>query len=148
MALTKTPAFAPRGSKAELEAGLAFTPKFDAEGLIPAIVTDMNSGEALMFAFMNAEALALTIETGVVHFWSRSRAALWKKGGESGNVFNVVEMRADCDQDVLWLRVTVEGDGHACHTGRRSCFYRLVPVPGEVGAASHLVLAPDADDAP
>jgi phosphoribosyl-AMP cyclohydrolase len=148
MALTKTPAFAPRGSKAELEAGLAFTPKFDAEGLIPAIVTDMNSGEALMFAFMNAEALALTIETGVVHFWSRSRAALWKKGGESGNVFNVVEMRADCDQDVLWLRVTVEGDGHACHTGRRSCFYRLVPVPGEAGAATHLVLAPDADDAP
>jgi phosphoribosyl-AMP cyclohydrolase len=148
MALTKTPAFAPRGSKAELEAGLAFTPKFDAEGLIPAIVTDMNNGEALMFAFMNAEALALTIETGVVHFWSRSRAALWKKGGESGNVFNVVEMRADCDQDVLWLRVTVEGDGHACHTGRRSCFYRLVPVPGEAGAATHLVLAPDADDAP
>jgi phosphoribosyl-AMP cyclohydrolase len=148
MALTKTPAFAPRGSKAELEAGLAFTPKFDAEGLIPAIVTDMNSGEALMFAFMNAEALALTIETGVVHFWSRSRAALWKKGGESGNVFNVVEMRADCDQDVLWLRVSVEGDGHACHTGRRSCFYRLVPVPGEAGAATHLVLAPDADDAP
>ncbi len=148
MALTKTPAFAPRGSKAELEAGLAFTPKFDADGLIPAIVTGMSSGEALMFAFMNAEALALTIETGVVHFWSRSRAALWKKGGESGNVFNVVEMRADCDQDVLWLRVTVEGDGHACHTGRRSCFYRLVPVPGEAGAATHLVLAPDADDAP
>jgi phosphoribosyl-AMP cyclohydrolase len=146
MALTKTPAFAPRGSKAELEAGLAFTPKFDADGLIPAIVTDMNSGEALMFAFMNAEALALTIEIGVVHFWSRSRAALWKKGGESGNVFNVVEMRTDCDQDVLWLRVAVEGDGHACHTGRRSCFYRLVPVPGEAGAATHLVLAPDADD--
>jgi phosphoribosyl-AMP cyclohydrolase len=148
MALTKTPAFAPRGSKAELEAGLAFTPKFDADGLIPAIVTDMNSGEALMFAFMNAEALALTIEIGVVHFWSRSRAALWKKGGESGNVFNVVEMRTDCDQDVLWLRVAVEGDGHACHTGRRSCFYRLVPVPGEAGAATHLVFAPDADDTP
>ena len=89
-----------------------------------------------MFAFMNAEALALTIETGVVHFWSRSRAALWKKGGESGNVFNVVEMRTDCDQDVLWLRVAVEGDGHACHTGRRSCFYRLVPVPGDAGAAT------------
>jgi phosphoribosyl-AMP cyclohydrolase len=148
MALTKTPAFAPGGSKTELEAGLAFTPKFDADGLIPAIVTDMHSGEALMFAFMNAEALALTIETGVVHFWSRSRAALWKKGGESGNVFNVVEMRTDCDQDVLWLRVAVEGDGHACHTGRRSCFYRLVPVPGEAGAATHLVLAPDADDGP
>ena len=78
---------------------------FDEGGLIPAIVTDAGSGEALMFAFMNAEALALTIETGVVHFWSRSRAALWKKGAESGNMFNVVEMRTDCDQDVVWLRV-------------------------------------------
>ncbi len=146
MAPTKTPAFAPRGSKDEIEAGLAFTPKFDADGLIPAIVTDAESGEALMFAFMNAEALALTIETGVVHFWSRSRAALWKKGAESGNVLNVVEMRTDCDQDVLWVRVAVEGDGHACHTGRRSCFYRLVPVPGEADAGTHLVLAPDAGD--
>src|SRR4249919_3263738 len=128
MALSKTPVFAPRGSKADIEAGLVFQPKFDADGLIPAIVTDAGSGEALMCAFMNAEALALTLETGFVHFWSRSRAALWKKGDESGNMFNVVEMRTDCDQDVLWLRVTVEGDGHACHTGRRSCFYRLVPV--------------------
>src|SRR5665648_827668 len=89
MAPTKTQTFAPRGSKAEIEAGLTFAPKFDADGLIPAVVTDMNSGEALMFAFMNADALALTIETGVVHFWSRSRAALWKKGAESGNVLNV-----------------------------------------------------------
>jgi phosphoribosyl-AMP cyclohydrolase len=147
MAPTKTPAFAPRGSKTEIEAGLAFAPKFDTDGLIPAIVTDAESGEALMFAFMNAEALALTIETGIVHFWSRSRAALWKKGGESGNVFNVVEMRTDCDQDVLWLRVAVDGDGRACHTGRRSCFYRLVPVPGDAGAGTRLVLAPDAGDA-
>ncbi len=75
-----------------------------------------------MFAFMNAEALALTIESGIVHFWSRSRAELWKKGAESGNMFNVVEMRTDCDQDVMWVRVTVKGDGNACHTGRRSCF--------------------------
>jgi phosphoribosyl-AMP cyclohydrolase len=148
MALTKTPVFAPRGSKADIEAGLDFQPKFDADGLIPAIVTDAGTGEALMFAFMNAEALALTLETGIAHFWSRSRAALWKKGAESGNMFNVVEMRTDCDQDVLWLRVTVEGDGHACHTGRRSCFYRLVPVQGATGAATHLLLAPDADDAP
>ena len=146
MALTKTPVFAPRGSKADIEAGLDFQPKFEADGLIPAIVTDAGTGEALMFAFMNAEALALTIETGIVHFWSRSRAALWKKGAESGNMFNVVEMRTDCDQDVLWLRVSVEGDGHACHTGRRSCFYRLVPVQGTAGAATHLLLAPDADD--
>lgn len=147
MVLTKTPVFAPRGSKADIEAGLDFQPKFDADGLIPAIVTDAGTGEALMFAFMNAEALALTIETGIVHFWSRSRAALWKKGAESGNMFNVVEMRTDCDQDVLWLRVSVEGDGHACHTGRRSCFYRLVPVQGTAGAATRLLLAPDADDA-
>jgi phosphoribosyl-AMP cyclohydrolase len=147
MAPTKTQAFAPRGSKAEIEAGLAFAPKFDADGLIPAIVTDAESGEALMFAFMNAEALAVTIETGIAHFWSRSRAALWKKGAESGNVFNVVEMRTDCDQDVLWLRVAVDGDGRACHTGRRSCFYRLVPVPGDAGAGTRLVLAPDAGDA-
>ena len=119
MASTKTPTFARRGSKADLEAGLGFAPKFDADGLIPAVVTDAGSGEALMFAFMNAEALALTIESGIVHFWSRSRAALWKKGAESGNVLNVVEMRTDCDQDVLWLRVTVDGDGHACHTGRQ-----------------------------
>lgn len=146
MASTKTPVFAPRGSKAALEAGLDFTPKFDADGLIPAIVTDAGNGEALMFAFMNAEALALTIETGIVHFWSRSRGALWKKGAESGNVLNVVEMRTDCDQDVIWLRVTVDGDGHACHTGRRSCFYRVVPVPGDAGEATRLALAPDADE--
>ncbi|HEY8247832.1 MAG TPA: phosphoribosyl-AMP cyclohydrolase [Hyphomicrobium sp.] len=146
MALSKTPVFAPRGSKADIEAGLVFQPKFDSDGLIPAIVTDAGSGEALMCAFMNAEALALTLETGFVHFWSRSRAALWKKGDESGNMFNVVEMRTDCDQDVLWLRVSVEGDGHACHTGRRSCFYRIVPVQGAAGASTHLLLAPDAED--
>jgi phosphoribosyl-AMP cyclohydrolase len=147
MAPTKTYAFHSPGSKAEVESGLDFQPKFDADGLIPAIVTDARSGEVLMFAFMNAEALGLSMETGVVHFWSRSRAALWKKGGESGNVFKIVEMRTDCDQDVIWLRVTVEGDGHACHTGRRSCFYRLVPVQGASGQASQLTLAPDADDA-
>ena len=146
MALTKTPVFAPRGSKADIEAGLDFQPKFDADGLIPAVVTDAGPGEVLMFAFMNAEALALTIETGIANFWSRSRAVMWKKGAESGNMFNVVEMRTDCDQDVLWLRVTVEGDGHACHTGRRSCFYRLVPVKSAAGAATHLLLAPDAGD--
>lgn len=146
MTLTKTSMFAPRGSKEAIEAGLDFQPKFDADGLIPAIVTDAGSGETLMFAFMDSEALALTIETGVVHFWSRSRATLWKKGAESGNMFNVVEMRTDCDQDVVWLRVNVEGDGHACHTGRRSCFYRLVPVKTAAGPGMHLVPAPDADD--
>jgi phosphoribosyl-AMP cyclohydrolase len=146
MTATKTFGFAPRGSKAALEAGLDFAPKFDADGLIPAIVTDAQSGEVLMFAFMNAQALALSIETGIVHFWSRSRGALWKKGEESGNMFNVVEMRTDCDQDVIWLRVAVEGDGHACHTGRRSCFYRVLPVKTDTGAQAHLAFAADADD--
>ena len=147
MAPTKTYAFRTPGSKAEVESGLAFQPKFDSDGLIPAIVTDARSGEVLMFAFMNAEALGLSMASRVAHFWSRTRAALWKKGGESGNVFKIVEMRTDCDQDVIWLRVTVEGDGHACHTGRRSCFYRLVPVQGASSRASQLTLAPDADDA-
>jgi phosphoribosyl-AMP cyclohydrolase len=147
MAPTKTYAFRSPGSKAEVESGLDFQPKFDADGLISAIVTDARSGEVLMFAFMNAEALGLSMESRVAHFWSRSRAALWKKGGESGNVFKIVEMRTDCDQDVVWLRVTVGGDGHACHTGRRSCFYRLVPVQGASSGASQLTLAPDADDA-
>jgi phosphoribosyl-AMP cyclohydrolase len=141
-----TTVFADRSSKAELESGLTFAPKFDAHGLIPAIVTDASSGEALMFAFMNSEALALTIETGIAHFWSRSRGALWKKGAESGNLLNVAEMRTDCDQDVIWLRVDVEGDKHACHTGRRSCFYRVLPIKSADGVSAKLAFAADADD--
>lgn len=133
MADPKTSLFAARGSKDEIEAGLVLQPKFDADGLIPAIVTDAETGEILMFAWMNAEALALTIESKIGHFWSRSRRALWKKGAESGNVLNVVEMRVDCDQDVVSLRVSVAGNGVACHTGQRSCFYRSVPL----GAAPH-----------
>jgi phosphoribosyl-AMP cyclohydrolase len=124
MAVPASPPFASRGSSAEIEQGLLFQPKFDTDGLIPAIVTDAASGEVLMFAWMNAEALALTIETGVGHFWSRSRKKLWKKGEESGNLLRVSEMRIDCDQDALWLKVSVEGNGVACHTGERSCFYR------------------------
>ena len=116
--------FASRGSDAEIEQGVAFAPKFDADGLIPAIVTDAASGEVLMLAWMNAEALALTLETRVGHFWSRSRAKLWRKGEESGNVLKVSELRTDCDQDAIWLKVVVAGDGVACHTGERSCFYR------------------------
>src|SRR5262245_56244359 len=98
--------FSPRGSAADIESGLSFQPKFGDEGLIPAIVTDAEGGGVLMFAWMNAEALALTIATGEVHFWSRSRRKLWKKGEESGNVLTALEMRTDCDQDALWLRVT------------------------------------------
>ena len=120
--------FASRGSDAEIEQGVAFAPKFDADGLIPAIVTDADSGEVLMLAWMNAEALAITLETRVCHFWSRSRAKLWKKGEDSGNVLEVSELRTDCDQDAIWLKVVVAGDGVACHTGERSCFYRTLPL--------------------
>jgi phosphoribosyl-AMP cyclohydrolase len=120
--------FAPRGSAESVERGLEFQPAFDAAGLIPAIVTDAGSGEVLMFAWMNAEALALTLETGVAHFYSRSRSRLWRKGEDSGNLLRVKEARVDCDQDVMWLKVAVEGTGVACHTGSRSCFYRTVPV--------------------
>jgi phosphoribosyl-AMP cyclohydrolase len=113
-------------SKAELETGLGFTPRFDEQGLMAAIVTDAESAEVLMLAFMNAEALARTLATGEAHFWSRSRRALWRKGETSGNVLRLVEMRTDCDQDCVLLRVEIGGDKAACHTGRRSCFYRRV----------------------
>jgi phosphoribosyl-AMP cyclohydrolase len=128
MADPAAPIFAARGTTAQIEAGLAFQPKFDADGLIPAIVTDAGTGEVLMFAWMNAQALALTIETRLGHFWSRSRGKLWKKGEESGNLLRVSELRTDCDQDALWLKVVVEGDGVACHTGAASCFYRSLPL--------------------
>ncbi|MFZ0728863.1 MAG: phosphoribosyl-AMP cyclohydrolase, partial [Methylovirgula sp.] len=106
-----------------LEEGGVFTPRFDA-GLIGCIVTDARDGAVLMFAFMNEEALRLTIETGVAHYWSRSRQSLWRKGDTSGQQQSVKELRTDCDQDVLLLKVEPGGDGGACHTGRRSCFYR------------------------
>ena len=131
--MTETPpiAFAARGTPADVETGLAFQPKFDAAGLIPAIVTARGSGGVLMFAHMNAEALRLTLATGEAHFWSRSRNRLWKKGEDSGNVIKVHEMRTDCDQDVVWLVADVGGDGVACHTGQTSCFYRrVVATPG------------------
>jgi phosphoribosyl-AMP cyclohydrolase len=121
--------FATRGSTAEVEAGLTFQPKFDVDGLIPAIVTDAGApGGVLMFAWMNAEALALTIDTGIAHFWTRSRKKIWKKGEESGNLLIVRELRTDCDQDALWLSVETQGAGVACHTGAKSCFYRTVPL--------------------
>lgn len=120
----------PPSDKHALENGDEFTPRFNKDGLITAVVTAAEGGGVLMVAHMNVEALQLTLSTGVGHFWSRSRGKLWKKGETSGNVLRVREIRTDCDQDVLWLRVTVEGDGAACHTGRRSCFYRRV-VDGE-----------------
>jgi phosphoribosyl-AMP cyclohydrolase len=111
---------------ATIETTTSFTPKFSPEGLLPAIVTDHQSGDVLMFAYMNQEALDETIATGIAHFWSRSRGKLWKKGEESGNLLKVVELRTDCDQDVLWIAAEVLGNGVACHTGERSCFYRRV----------------------
>ncbi|KRD48816.1 phosphoribosyl-AMP cyclohydrolase [Ensifer sp. Root278] len=117
---------APSSNKAELETGPAFTPRFDEKGLITAVVTDARDGELLMVAHMNAEALALTIETGVAHYYSRSRKSLWKKGESSGNLQTVKEIRTDCDQDAIWLKVSVAGHDATCHTGRRSCFYRMV----------------------
>jgi phosphoribosyl-AMP cyclohydrolase len=116
---------APADKKA-LEEGVTFTPRFDPDGLVTAVVTHAGDGQLLMVAHMNAEALALTLETGVAHYWSRSRKALWKKGETSGNVQHVVEMLTDCDQDAVWLRVNVLGHDATCHTGRRSCFYRTV----------------------
>lgn len=107
-----------------------FLPRFDAAGLVAAIVTDVDSGVLLMVAHMNADAIALTQETGQAHFWSRSRAALWRKGETSGNGLTVVEMRVDCDQDALLLRVKPAGP--ACHTGRRSCFYRRIECDGSL----------------
>jgi phosphoribosyl-AMP cyclohydrolase len=109
-------------------------PAFGPDGLLPAIVTEAHSGEVLMLAWMNAQALELTFKTGEAHFWTRSRQRLWKKGEESGNTLRVLEMRTDCDQDALWLRVTVQGAGVACHTGQRSCFYRALE-PSPAGAA-------------
>jgi phosphoribosyl-AMP cyclohydrolase len=120
----------------EIEEGRAFAPKFDAAGLITCVVTSADSGEVLMVAHMNAQALTKTLEAGEAWFYSRSRQALWKKGETSGHVQRVVEMRVDCDQDVLLLKVEQAGPG-ACHTGRRSCFYRAV-VPGAPGAAASL----------
>jgi len=123
--------FAPPGAPAELEEGAALTPKFDGEGLVTCVATDAASGAVLMVAHMNAEALAKTIATGEAWYFSRSRGALWKKGETSGHTQRVVEMRIDCDQDAVWIKV--EQTGGACHTGRRSCFYRAVPL-GKAGA--------------
>ena len=113
-------------TKTELEEGALFAPKFGADGLIVCIASHAATNEILMVAYMNEEALALTLETGVAHYWSRSRNALWRKGDTSGQVQRVVEMRVDCDQDALLIKVEPGGDGKACHTGRASCFYRRV----------------------
>lgn len=118
----------------DLEEGVVLRPRFDAAGLITCVTTDAATGEVLMVAYMNAEALQKTVESGEAWYFSRSRKALWHKGETSGHVQRVIEIRTDCDQDAIWLRVDQTG-GAACHTGRRSCFYRAV-VPGEQGGAA------------
>src|ERR1700734_2868745 len=130
--MSDTPSFAAPGTAADLEAGSALTPKFDAEGLVTAVATDAVSGDVLMVAHMNAEALAKTIATGEAWYYSRSRRALWKKGETSGHTQRVVEMRIDCDQDAVWIKV--EQIAGACHTGRRACFYRAVPLGQQTSA--------------
>jgi phosphoribosyl-AMP cyclohydrolase len=116
------------GTKAALEEGTVLTPRFGTDGLITCVTTDAETGELLMVAHMNAAAFAKTIETGEAWYWSRSRGELWHKGATSGQIQTVAEMRIDCDQDAVWLKVRVAGDGGCCHTGRRSCFYRRVDI--------------------
>ena len=137
MTKSKTAPPPPSGSQAAIEDSTAFTPRYDADGLVPVVVTSASNGEVLMLAYMNAEAFARTIETGEAHYWSRSRGELWRKGETSGNTQHVVELRTDCDQDALWLRVEMGGAEACCHTGRRSCFYRAVPLgPGSAASVS------------
>ena len=114
----------------DLEEGLQLTPKFDAAGLVTCVATDAATGDVLMVAHMNDEALRRTIASGEAWYYSRSRGALWRKGESSGHVQRLVELRVDCDQDAVWLRVEQAG-GAACHTGRRSCFYRAAVLGGD-----------------
>ena len=125
----------PRQSVAQVEEGAELAPKFDADGLIPAIATDYDTGELLMHAYQNAEALERTIRSGEAWYYSRSRRRLWRKGATSGLVQKVRELRIDDDQDAVWLRVTVAGAGASCHVGYRSCFYRRVPTGAAAGRA-------------
>ncbi|MTI03345.1 phosphoribosyl-AMP cyclohydrolase [Roseibium sp. RKSG952] len=127
--------FSPRHSVEEVEEGTALSPKFGADGLMPCIATDAESGEVLMLGWMNADALRLTLETGEAHYFSRARQVLWHKGATSGLIQRVVEARIDDDQDAIWLRVSVAGSGASCHVGYRSCFYRAIPTEGDAGTS-------------
>jgi phosphoribosyl-AMP cyclohydrolase len=148
--LIPTAPFTPRGTVHDVEHGEVFQPTFNTSGLIPAIVTEATTGAVLMFAWMNADALRLTIETKIAHFYSRSRGKLWKKGEESGNLLQVSELTTDCDQDVVALKVTVSGAGVTCHTGAQSCFYRAIPLGGPIGTTIRLTptTPPGANDQP
>lgn len=125
--------FKARNSVEQVEEGDELAPKFGADGLMPCVTTDSQTGEVLMLGWMNGEALRLTIETGEAHYFSRARQVLWHKGATSGLVQKVVEARIDDDQDAVWLRVDVAGSGASCHVGYRSCFYREVPVGPKAG---------------
>jgi phosphoribosyl-AMP cyclohydrolase len=120
------PSFPVAPDTRSLERGSVLAPRFDEQGLIAAIASDARTGEVLMLAWMDAEALDLTLRTGQAHYFSRSRGKLWRKGETSGQVQAVEELRIDCDQDAVWLKVIPGGDGGACHVGFRSCFYRVV----------------------
>jgi phosphoribosyl-AMP cyclohydrolase len=117
--------FPAAADKTALERGAAIAPRFDANGLVAAIAQHADTGEILMFAWMNDEALKLTLDTGIAHYFSRSRDSLWKKGETSGQLQVVTELRIDCDQDAVLIKVRPQGDGGACHVGFRSCFYRV-----------------------
>jgi phosphoribosyl-AMP cyclohydrolase len=119
------------GNATDREEGSAFQPKFGPDGLATCVAIDATRGDVLMVAHMNRAALEATLATGVVHYWSRSRDALWRKGDTSGQIQKLIEMRVDCDQDAFLAFVEVAGDGGACHTGRRSCFYRRVESDGD-----------------
>lgn len=127
--------FATRDSVEQVEEGDELAPKFDENGLIPVVTTDISSGELLMVGYMNQEAFEKTVETAEAHYWSRSRECLWHKGATSGLVQKVVEMRIDDDQDTVWLRVEVAG-GASCHVGYRSCFYRSIPLGASASGES------------
>jgi phosphoribosyl-AMP cyclohydrolase len=114
-----------------LEEGDRLAPRFDAAGLITVVTQEASTGEVLMLAHMNAEALELSIGTGVAHYWSRSRGKIWKKGESSGELQRIIEIRVDCDQDAILMRVEQTGRGAACHTGRKSCFYRRIDTVSE-----------------
>jgi phosphoribosyl-AMP cyclohydrolase len=127
--------FAPRRTVEQVEEGTDLAPKFDEHGLIPVVTTDFTSGELLMHGYMNADALEATIRTGEAHYFSRSRQVLWHKGATSGLVQKVRELLIDDDQDCVWMRVDVAGNGASCHVGYRSCFYRKVPLGDDTAGA-------------
>ncbi|UJX45991.1 phosphoribosyl-AMP cyclohydrolase [Xanthobacter sp. YC-JY1] len=135
--------FPAAGKGTALEEDTILSPRFDANGLVTCVAVDAGTGEVLMLAHMNAEALALTMATGEAHYFSRSRGKLWKKGETSGHTQKVREMLIDCDQDALVIKVEMGGTGAACHTGRRSCFYRSVPIGAAPSAETRLAFTGD-----